>query len=60
MLTIEEIRVALRDSNLMKVSHSSGVSYGALNRLMKGADPMYSTYKKLNDYLESKNVITGI
>lgn len=55
MLTLEEVRRRLKDANIKKVCKNSGVSYGAIARLIRGADPQYSTVERLSDYLEDKN-----
>lgn len=57
MRTLEEIKRELQDRNLKAVADGSGVHYNALYRLMAGqVSPSYETVKKLNDYLEAKNV----
>ena len=55
MLTLEQIKERLRDSNLRAVSQSSGVNYHTLVKLMSqdGRDPAYSTVKALSDYLQN-------
>ena len=55
MLTLEQIKHKLEDSNLMAVSKAANVHSNALYRLMsKGKNPSYDTVKKLSDYLEQK------
>lgn len=55
MKTLEEIKLALEDSNLKSVALKSGVHYNAVYRLMRGqVSPSYETVKKLSDYLEAK------
>lgn len=55
MLTLEQIKERLKDSNLRSVSQSAGVNYHTLIKLMNedGRDPAYSTVKALSDYLQS-------
>lgn len=55
MLTLDQIKERLRDSNLRAVAQSSGVNYHTLIKLMneEGRDPAYSTVKALSDYLQS-------
>jgi hypothetical protein len=55
MLTLNQIKERLRDSNLRAVSQSSGVNYHTLIKLMneEGRDPAYSTVKALSDYLQN-------
>lgn len=53
MMTIEQIRDALRDRNLSKVSRASGVSYRVIWRIARGADDAgYNAVKRISDYLE--------
>jgi len=54
MLTTEEIRHRLKDSNLTAVAKSSGVNYHVLYKFMvKKIDPRYSTVTLLSAYLNS-------
>lgn len=54
MLTTEEIRKRLKDSNLTAVAKSSGVNYHVLYKFMvKNIDPRYSTVTLLSAYLMS-------
>ncbi len=53
MLTLEEIKKRLAESNLKAVAEKAGVHYNSLYRLAKAdANPSYDTVKKLSDYLE--------
>lgn len=55
MLTPEQIKQGLSESNLRAVSEAAGINYMTLYRFIKsGARPSYETVKKLSDYLESK------
>lgn len=54
MLSIEEIRRRLKDSNLTAVAKSSGVNYHVLYKFMvKNIDPRHSTVTMLSAYLMS-------
>jgi len=54
MLSIEEIKHRLKDSNLTAVAKSSGVNYHVLYKFMvKNIDPRYSTVTLLSAYLMS-------
>jgi len=49
---MEEIRKALSDRNLRKVSESTGVTYGTLARIVRGEiEPRYSDAEALVKYL---------
>ena len=56
MLTIEQIRAALKDSNLAAVAGASHVSYNSIRQLMtaENPSPKFETVKKLSLYLESR------
>lgn len=55
MLTLDQVREALKDRNLNKVAKSSGISSAAIYRIMhENGQPLYSTVKALSDYLEGK------
>jgi predicted transcriptional regulator len=55
MLTIDQIREALKDRNLMHVAEQTGVSYSALHRLATGAaEPNYTTVKAIAEYLQQQ------
>ena len=55
MLTLEQIKDRLAESNIRAVSEAAGVHYNAVYRLVNGATrPSYDTVKKLSDYLEGK------
>jgi hypothetical protein len=54
MLSIEEIKHRLKDSNLTSVAKSSGVNYHTLYKFMvKNIDPRHSTVTLLSAYLMS-------
>jgi len=54
MLTMEEIRKRLKDSNFTAVAKSSGVNYHVLYKFMRGeGDPRHSTVTLLSAYLMS-------
>lgn len=53
MLSIEEIRNKLKDSNFTAVAKSSGVNYHVLYKFMRGNDPRHSTVTMLSAYLMS-------
>jgi len=54
MLTIEQIRLALRDRRLSVVSTATGLHYNTIKALRdnEGANPSYKVLKALSDYLE--------
>lgn len=55
MLTVEQIKKALQDANLAKVSKNSGIGPGAIYRFMnEKCEPKYATVKALSDYLEGR------
>jgi predicted transcriptional regulator len=55
MLSVDEIRQALKPMNLMEVSRLTGVSYGSIRRLMEpDSKPAYETVRKVADWLESR------
>lgn len=54
MLTVEQIRLRLRDRNLQKVAELTGVGYATILRLMRGRMASYTTLKRLADYLEER------
>lgn len=52
MMTIEQIREALKDRNLMHIAEQTGVSYSSLHRLATGAaEPNYTTVLAIAEYL---------
>lgn len=56
MLTLDQIRERLEDSNLKAVSEKAGVHYNAVYRFMNGqSNPSYETVRKICDYLEGKS-----
>jgi DNA-binding phage protein len=56
MMTIQEIRDALRDRNLTKVGEALGMSREYLYRLRKGliANPGYERVRVLTEYLRGR------
>ena len=56
MLTPEQIRGLLQDSNLVRVAERLDIHYLTLWRFMNGkGKPMYHTVKTLSDYIEGRN-----
>ena len=55
MLTVEQIKHKLKDSNLKRVAENSGVHSATIYRFMnEKSRPLYETVKALSDYLEGK------
>jgi transcriptional regulator with XRE-family HTH domain len=56
MLTLEQIRLLLKDRRLTVVSKEIGVSYPTILAIYKGEskNPNYETIEKLSEYLERK------
>lgn len=56
MMTTEQIKHRLADSNLLAVSRGSGVSYETIRKLAKGKaeNVRYSSVRLVIEYLESK------
>lgn len=55
MMTIEQIRAALADKNVQKVSKNTGLSPALIYRIKHGFDnPGVRSVKILSDYLEKK------
>ena len=55
MLTPEQVREKLAESNLMAVSKAAGVHSNSLYRFMScGTRPSYELIVKLTDYIEQK------
>lgn len=54
MKTLEQIRAALADRNLLAVANATGTAYNTLRDIANNpqANPTYKTLKKLSDYLE--------
>jgi len=54
MLTIEAIRLALRDRRLSMVSEATGLHYNTIKAVRdnESANPSYKVLKALSDYLE--------
>lgn len=53
MMTTEQIRAALQDRVLTRVSEATGISRATLHRIKRGADTNLTekTIKALSDYL---------
>jgi DNA-binding phage protein len=55
MLTLEQVRQKLAESNLMAVSKAAGVHSNSVYRFMScGTRPSYELIVKLSDYIEQK------
>lgn len=54
MLTIEQIRLALRDRRISMVSAATGLHYNTIRALRdnESANPSYKVMKALSDYFE--------
>ena len=62
MMTIEQIKRRLADSNLSAVAEKSGVHPATLYRMMSDdspTKPLYETVKTLSDYLEGLEANNG-
>ena len=52
ILTLEEVRHALRDRRLIVVAHETNLSYPTIKAILDGRqNPKYETVKLLSDYL---------
>jgi len=57
MLSIDQIKRRLENSNLKRVAIASGVDKGVVYRFMAGkTEPLYKTVKALSDYLQAASV----
>lgn len=58
MLTLDQLRTALDDRNLEKVSARTGIHRNTLAAIRNGtnANPTYATMKALSDYLTAVTV----
>ena len=58
MLTLDQLRTALDDRNLEKVSARTGIHRNTLAAIRNGtnANPTYATMKALSDYLTGPSV----
>jgi transcriptional regulator with XRE-family HTH domain len=58
MLTLDQLRTALDDRNLEKVSARTGIHRNTLAAIRNGtnANPTYATMKTLSDYLTAVTV----
>ena len=54
MMTMEQIKEALRDRNLRSVARHSGIPYSTILSVLKKNGGQYETVKKLSDYLTPK------
>lgn len=61
MLTLEEIREALKDRMPRKVAEVTGLHYNTIRQIRDdlGANPTHNVMKKLSDYLEGVKVKRG-
>lgn len=57
MLTLDQIRAALRDRRLSKVAEATGLHYNTIREVRDNpnANPTYKVIKVLSDYLEGRN-----
>lgn len=57
MMSLEEIRDALKDRMPARVAEATGLHYNTIRAIRDnlGANPKYSVLEKLNNYLEMKN-----
>lgn len=57
MLTLDQIRAALRDRRLAKVAEATGLHYNTIREVRDNpkANPTYKVIKVLSDYLEGRN-----
>lgn len=53
-MTIEEIRLALRDRRISMIAEATGLHYNTIKAVRdnEGANPSYKVLKALSDYLE--------
>lgn len=54
MLTLDQIKELLKDTNYSAVAESAGIHPNTVYRLMNGQEPKYGTVKALSDYFEDK------
>ena len=61
MMTLEEIRYALKDRMPIRVAEATGIHYNTIRAIRDdlGANPTYNVMKKLSDYLENKEMAHG-
>lgn len=60
MMTIEEIRAALADRNLIKVAERTGIGYQTLRRIYSGTtDPRATTIEQLTKYLSNPQTFSA-
>jgi len=56
IMTIEEVRFALRDRRLKMVAEAIGLSYPTIKGVLDGdTEPKYETIRLLSDYLQNGN-----
>jgi len=61
MMSLEEVREALKDRMPRKVAEATGLHYNTIRQIRDdlGANPTYNVMQKLSDYLQSRKVIRG-
>ncbi len=52
MLTVDQIKLELKDRNLRAVSRAVGLHENTIYRFINDRDPRWSTVEKLSNYLE--------
>jgi predicted transcriptional regulator len=56
IMTIEEVRIALKDRRLRVVAEAVGLSYPTIKGVLDGdTEPKYETIRLLSDYLQNGN-----
>jgi hypothetical protein len=56
IMTLEEVREALRDRRLVVVAAETNLSYPTIKAILDGrTSPKYETVKLLSDYLQGRN-----
>ena len=61
MMSLKEIREALKDRIPKRVAEATGLHYNTIRAIRDdlGANPTHNVLQKLSDYLESRKVIRG-
>ena len=61
MMTLKEIREALRDRIPKRVAEATGLHYNTIRAIRDdtGSNPTYNVMQNLGDYLESRKVTRG-
>jgi predicted transcriptional regulator len=55
MISIEELRAALADRNILAVARETGIHSNVIYRLRAGiSNPRYETFRRLVDYINKK------